>query len=170
MLKSGWATGLSFRVSVELLPLGVVGASFFIVEKKWIDMLLVTPPSAQDVGQIAKESVIWYSLWRLPPSGPWGCYIWGGRGAWLGKQEGAETFQTAASPLPAGRTRRGEETKSQWVNIVWETWLTLLSMLMCSEGQGGESLSDSKALSSDWEMSNSSAGKGGAWRSDWDKL
>lgn len=45
-----------------------------------------------------------------------------------------------------------------------------LSMLTCSEGQGGESLSDSRALRRDWEISISSAGQGGTRRSETHKV
>lgn len=112
---------------------------------------------------------MWFSPWKLPPSGPWGCYIWGGRGAWLEMQEDAETSQTAASLHPGSGTVWVKT--SLFVSALREQqeaikFLTLFSMLTWSEGHGEESLSHSKALSRDWEMSNSSAGQGGARRSE----
>lgn len=115
---------------------------------------------------------MWFSPWKLPPSGPWGYYIWGGRGAWLEMQEDAETSQTAASLHPGSRTGWGGWVKtSLFVSAQRKQQEaiklpTLLSMLTWSEGHGEESLSHSKALSRDWEMSNSSAGQGGARRSE----
>lgn len=132
---------LSMRVSFEFFPLGVGGASFFIVEERRI--LLFVTLHKDDMCRLSFALVLTLkaaSIWALMMLHlRWSGSIAGETGGWRDFSESC-----FSSPL--------------------------LSMLTCSEGQGGESLSDSRALSGDWEMSNSSAGQGGARRSNAHKV
>lgn len=150
-------TGLSLRVSFEFFPLGVVGTSFFMEKMEIIKWML------QNILKLKKNSSHPESCLHLCLEDVTLEVIWE-NSRWRRRMQGL-LWKLLLVSLPGERRRKVRRSSELGKRKVGGKSLTLLSMLMWSEGHGAGSLSDSRAFSKDWEISNSSGGQGGARRS-----